>query len=87
MHQGTSARRERQTSFKIVTWTKQTWTKHHNTTPSEPRDEQAAGGAAQGEGHPALQAQGEEQGPHQNQHGILQQGLYGHFVSLKRDWN
>ena len=27
-HRGTSAR---QTSFKIVTWTKQTWTKHHNT--------------------------------------------------------
>jgi len=31
MHQGASARRERQTMFKIVTWTKQTWTKHHNT--------------------------------------------------------
>ena len=31
MHRGASARRERQTSFKIVTWTKQTWTKHHNT--------------------------------------------------------
>ena len=31
MHRGASACRERQTSFKIVTWTKQTWTKHHNT--------------------------------------------------------
>jgi len=30
-HQGVSARRERQTSFKIVSWTKQTRTKHHNT--------------------------------------------------------
>ena len=30
-HQGASARRKRQTSFKIVTRTKQTWTKHHNT--------------------------------------------------------
>ena len=30
-HRGTSARQKRQTSFKIVTWTKQTWTKHHNT--------------------------------------------------------
>ena len=29
-NRGTSARPERQTSFKIVTWTKQTWTKHHN---------------------------------------------------------
>ena len=29
-HRGASARRERQTSFKIVTWTKQTCTKHHN---------------------------------------------------------
>ena len=28
---GMLARREYQTSFKIVTWTKQTWTKHHNT--------------------------------------------------------
>ena len=27
----TEVRRERQTSFKIVTWTNQTWTKHHNT--------------------------------------------------------
>jgi len=32
-HRGASARQERQTSFKIVTWTKQTWTKHHNTSP------------------------------------------------------
>ena len=31
-HRGTSAHRERQTSFKIFTWTKQTWTKHHNTS-------------------------------------------------------
>ena len=30
-HQGALARWERQTSFKILTWTKQTWTKHHNT--------------------------------------------------------
>ena len=30
-HRGASSRRERQTSFKIVTWTKQTWTRHHNT--------------------------------------------------------
>ena len=30
-HQGASQHQERQTSFKIVTWTKQTWTKHHNT--------------------------------------------------------
>ena len=30
-HQGASARREHQTSFKIVPWTKQPWTKHHNT--------------------------------------------------------
>ena len=30
-HRGVSARQERQSSFKIVTWTKQTWTKHHNT--------------------------------------------------------
>jgi len=30
-HRGESARWERQTSFKIVTWTKQTWTKHQNT--------------------------------------------------------
>ena len=30
-HQGASARREHQTSFKIVTWTKQACTKHHNT--------------------------------------------------------
>ena len=30
-HRGASARQEGQTSFKIVTWTKQTWTKHHNT--------------------------------------------------------
>ena len=29
-HRSASARRERQTMFKIVTWTKQTWTKHHN---------------------------------------------------------
>ena len=28
-------RRERQTSFKIVTWTKQTWTKHHNTDTAD----------------------------------------------------
>ena len=28
---GASSHRQRQTSFKIVTWTKQTWTKHHNT--------------------------------------------------------
>ena len=28
---GASARREHQTMFKIVTWSKQTWTKHHNT--------------------------------------------------------
>jgi len=26
-----SVRRERQTMLKIVTWTKQTWTKHYNT--------------------------------------------------------
>ena len=32
-HRGASASGERQTSFKIVTWTKQTWTKHHNTQP------------------------------------------------------
>ena len=31
VHRGASARRERQTMLKIVTWTKQTWTKHHNT--------------------------------------------------------
>ena len=31
IHRGASARRECQTSFKIVTWTRQTWTKHHNT--------------------------------------------------------
>ena len=31
VHRGAAARRERQTSFKIVTWTKQTWTKHYNT--------------------------------------------------------
>jgi len=31
MQRGVSARREQQTSFKIVTWTKQPWTKHHNT--------------------------------------------------------
>jgi len=30
-HRGASAHWERQTSFKIVTWTKQTWTTHHNT--------------------------------------------------------
>ena len=30
-HRGAPARQERQTMFKIVTWTKQTWTKHHNT--------------------------------------------------------
>ena len=30
-HRGASARWERQTSLKIVTWTKQTWKKHHNT--------------------------------------------------------
>jgi len=30
-HRGASARRERQTMFKIVTWTKQTWRKHHDT--------------------------------------------------------
>ena len=30
-HRGASARRERQTSFKIVPWTKQTRTKHHST--------------------------------------------------------
>ena len=30
-HRLASARWERQTSFKIVPWTKQTWTKHHNT--------------------------------------------------------
>ena len=35
-HQGASARRDRQTSFKIVTWTKQTWTKHHNTHETNP---------------------------------------------------
>jgi len=29
------ARRERQTMFKIVTWTKQTWKKHHNTVQVE----------------------------------------------------
>ena len=34
-HRGASARRERQTSFKIVTWTKQTWTKHYNTAPPD----------------------------------------------------
>jgi len=33
-HWGASACRERQTRFKIVTWTKQTWTKHHNTDMS-----------------------------------------------------
>ena len=32
-NRGESAHRECQTSFKIVTWTKQTWTKHHNTEP------------------------------------------------------
>ena len=31
VHQCVSAHRECQTMFKIVTWTKQTWTKHHNT--------------------------------------------------------
>ena len=36
MHRGTIACRERQTMFKIVTWTKQSWTKHHNTFPSLP---------------------------------------------------
>jgi len=35
-HRGASARRERQTSFKIVTWTKQKWTKHHNTELTPP---------------------------------------------------
>ena len=30
-HRGASAHQERHTSFKIVTRTKQTWTKHHNT--------------------------------------------------------
>ena len=30
-HQGASASWERQRMFKIVTWTKQTWTKHHHT--------------------------------------------------------
>jgi len=34
VHQGASASQERQTMFEIVTWTKQTWTKHHNTTVS-----------------------------------------------------
>ena len=32
VHRGASARRERQTSFKIVTYTKQTWTNHHDTS-------------------------------------------------------
>ena len=32
-HRDASSRWECQTSFKIVTWTKQTWTKHHNTPP------------------------------------------------------
>ena len=31
IHRGASALWEHQTSCKIVTWTKQTWTKHHNT--------------------------------------------------------
>ena len=31
VHPGASAHREHQTSFKIVTWTKQTWKKHKNT--------------------------------------------------------
>ena len=30
-HRDVSARREWQTTFKIVTWTIQSWTKHHNT--------------------------------------------------------
>ncbi len=34
-----------------------------------PGDEQAAAAEAQGEGHPALQAQGEEQGARQDQYG------------------
>ena len=37
-HRGVSACRERQTSFKIVSWTKQTWTKHHNTVLSHAED-------------------------------------------------
>ena len=37
-HWGASVRRERQTSFKIVTWTKQTWTKHHNMAHSAEAD-------------------------------------------------
>ena len=35
MHRGASVRRERQICFKIVTWKKQTWTKHHNTANKE----------------------------------------------------
>ena len=31
VHPGASAHQEHQTMFKIVSWTKQTWTKHHNT--------------------------------------------------------
>ncbi len=34
-----------------------------------PGDEQAAAAEAQGEGHPAIQAQGEEQGARQDQYG------------------
>ena len=48
-HWGASAHRERQTSFKIVTWTtKQTWTKHHNTVGlSQFPEWVAAGGSLQ----------------------------------------
>jgi len=31
MHRGVSVGRECETMFNIVTWTKQTWTTHHNT--------------------------------------------------------
>ena len=34
VHQGASARRERQTLFKVVTWAKQTWKKHPNSRKS-----------------------------------------------------
>jgi hypothetical protein len=50
-----------------------------------PGDEPAAASQAQGEGHPALQAQGEEQGARQDQYGTNIWFFYFNFRKLLKN--
>ena len=76
MHRGASARRERQTSFQIVTWTKQTWTKHHNTGPGH-------GQEGPRQLHPHALHQAQDQQPGQEVHNFKH--IFSSYFFNRRD--